>query len=219
MNLETKIRGIFRKGLIKIILYIVILILIIFFVNYLFDYPDIGSIPPFLIPISAFILLVNPYLIWIEALIVLILGYMIVNAFSNVIYSYTERHSGESTASSMRTIVRIAGFAVLLGVVVSIIGVDPTVAVTISSFLGLAIGFAAQNVLGNILAGIVLVISRPFKPGEIITVAGRTGTVKEITLTRTRILLPDGKTEILVPSNLVMTSTIQRPKREDQFKI
>ncbi|MFX1294711.1 MAG: mechanosensitive ion channel family protein [Promethearchaeota archaeon] len=216
MTNKKEVKGFFGRGLIKAIVYILILGIILFLVNYIFGYSEISTIPDFLLPISGFILLLNPYLIWIQVLIVLILGALIVNSISKMVYDYTEERSGEATASSLKTIIRIVGFAILLGVTISLIGVDPTVAITISSFLGIAIGFAAQNVLGNILAGIVLVINRPFKPGETVTVSGRTGVVKEITLTRTRLLLPDGKTMILIPSSVILTSTIQRPKREGE---
>jgi len=211
-----KLSRIFRVGLIKTIVYGIILGLILFAIHYFFGYSELGSIPAFLLPISGIILLINPYLLWIQTLFVLILGILIIRAVGNMIYSYTEKKSGESSASSLKTIVRIAGFAVLLGIVISIIGVDPTVAISISSFLGIAIGFAAQNVLGNVLAGIMLVINRPLKPGETITVSGQTGTVKEITLTRTKIELADGKTMILIPSSTILSSIVQRPKRADE---
>ncbi len=213
MTEEGKVKKFFRSGIFKIVIYSIILALLLFLVNFIFGYSEIGQIPSYLQFMASIILLINPYLIWVRAVLILLFGYLIVSAIGKAVYQYTESHSGESTASSMRTIIRIVGFAILLGVVISIIGVDPTVAVTISSFLGIAIGFAGQNVLGNVLAGIVIVINRPFKPGDLVTVSGRTGTVKEISLTRTRIQLPDGKHEVLIPSMTILTSNIVRETR------
>jgi small-conductance mechanosensitive channel len=69
-------------------------------------------------------------------------------------------------------------------------------------------------VIGNVIAGLVLVLTRPLRPGEQVTIAGRTGTVREITLMRVRILLPNGEDEVLIPSSKILTSTILRKKRD-----
>jgi small-conductance mechanosensitive channel len=164
---------------------------------------------------STIILRINPYIIWIRALIIFIVGFLIVNAFGNAIYDFFDERS-EETASSLRTVTRIVGFGVLLAITVSMLNVDPAAAVAMASFLGIAIGFAGQHVLGEILAGIMIVINRPIKPGEIVTISGRTGVVKEISLTRVRIELPGGKQEVLIPSSVIISSNILRSRRPDE---
>ncbi|MHA1266849.1 MAG: mechanosensitive ion channel domain-containing protein [Candidatus Helarchaeota archaeon] len=217
MTEEEKRKKIRRMGIVKTIIYITILIVSLLAVTFLFGYSDIGSIPPLLLPISGFILLIAPYLIWIQAAIVLIIGFLFVKTLGNTVYAYSKEEYGVSNAATLRTLIRLVGFAIVITVVVSIIGVDPTAAIAISSFLGIAIGFAGQAVIGNFLAGIVLLITRPFKPGETITVKDITGVVKDISLTRTRIELPDGKNVILIPSSVLLSSNIKRPKRKEEY--
>ncbi|MBD3229127.1 MAG: mechanosensitive ion channel [Candidatus Lokiarchaeota archaeon] len=197
-------------GVIKTILYIAVVVIILLIVSYLFGWTNLADVPTILQPIGWFLVLVNPYLIWIQITIVIILGYLIVNTIGNMIFRYIKKYSGRSTASSIRTIIRIVGFGILLAIVASILQVDPAAALTLGSFTGLIIGFATQNVIGNIISGIVLVITRPFKPGEVVTISGRTGTIKEITLMRVILTLPKGENEILIPSSTVLNSLIVR---------
>ncbi|MHA1129479.1 MAG: mechanosensitive ion channel domain-containing protein [Candidatus Helarchaeota archaeon] len=205
-----------RNGILKTAIYIGILAGLLFLINFLFGYSELGVIPSYLLFMASFILWINPYLIWIRALIILIVGLLLVRSIGNTIYSYGKVELDESSASSLRTIFRIISFIIILIVVISIIGVDPTAAVAISSFLGIAVGFAGQNVLGNLLAGILLVVNRPLKPGETITVGDVEGVVKEIGLTRTRVELSDGKNVVLIPSSILLASNIKRPKRKEE---
>ncbi|MEM2448722.1 MAG: mechanosensitive ion channel, partial [Candidatus Bathyarchaeia archaeon] len=70
------------------------------------------------------------------------------------------------------------------------------------------------------IAGMFLVLLRPFKPGDIITVAGQTGVVKDIGIMHTILISEDGSKEILIPSNSVVTAIIvkvRKSKTEDDF--
>lgn len=79
----------------------------------------------------------------------------------------------------------------------------------------LVIGLAAQNTLGQIIAGISLLLYRPFGIGDVLTVSaptGReTGIVKEFTLGYTKLLTEDGRW-IIVPNSVMMTTVIIRNK-------
>jgi small-conductance mechanosensitive channel len=90
--------------------------------------------------------------------------------------------------------------------------VNPAAALTVGSFSGLVVGFATQTILSNVVAGVFLLVSQPFKYGDTITVSGQTGIVKEIRLMHL-VLEPKEKTkEILIPSGSVVTQIIQRTK-------
>lgn len=147
----------------------------------------------------------SPY---INALIVLLLGYKAAGAMGNVIYHSVREVSDHATASSIRTISKIGGVAVLLSLMTSIFGISPSAALTLGSFSGLVVGFATQTVLTHAVAGMFLVISRPFKHGEMITLSGQTGFVKEIKLMHTILQTKDGKKEILIPSGTIIGATI-----------
>ncbi|HDN63092.1 MAG TPA: mechanosensitive ion channel, partial [Candidatus Bathyarchaeota archaeon] len=82
-------------------------------------------------------------------------------------------------------------------------------ALTIGSFGGLVVGFATQTILSHVVAGIFLLLFRPFKYGDLITVAGKTGVVKNITLMHLVLEDQDKENVILIPSGSVVTQIIQ----------
>lgn len=70
----------------------------------------------------------------------------------------------------------------------------------------LAIGLAAQQTLGNTIAGFLLLVDRPFRPGDVIRLqSGESGTIEEIGIRSTRIVLPEGN--LLVVPNAEMANT------------
>ena len=74
--------------------------------------------------------------------------------------------------------------------------------------VGFAIGLAFQGALGNFAAGIMLLIFRPYKVGDVIVVGGQTGTVDEIDLFSTTLDTPDNR-RILIPNASIFGNTIE----------
>ncbi|NIO38375.1 mechanosensitive ion channel [Candidatus Bathyarchaeota archaeon] len=167
------------------------------------------------VPISSGSLISTPlfqpyasFVPYINAAIVLTLGYNTASAIGNIIYHSMREVADHSQASALRTISKIGGVAVLLSLLTSVFGINPSAALTLGSFSGLVIGFATQTVLTHAAAGIFLVISRPFKHGDLVTLSGQTGFVKEIRLMHTILRAEDGKKEILIPSGSIVGATI-----------
>ncbi|MFQ6086072.1 MAG: mechanosensitive ion channel family protein [Candidatus Bathyarchaeia archaeon] len=150
------------------------------------------------------------YLPYIQAALVFLLGYKVVVSLSQAIYYSMRKISDHPTAATTRTITKIAGIAVLLSFLASIFGVSASAALTVGSFSGLVVGFATQTVLKHAIAGIFIALSRPFKHGDLITVAGQTGTVKGISLMHTTLESQQGDKEILIPSGKIIGEIIAR---------
>jgi len=199
-----------RHGTFKTILYIVILAVLLSFFNLLFSWASAEEIPPYLQPYSSVIMLVHPYLIYIQGGLVFVFGYLTVNAISGLMYSYMRRISDHTTAATIRTVTKISGIAVLLSVMTSVFNVNPSAALTVGSFGGLVVGFATQTILSHVVAGVFLLISRPFTISDTVTVAGQTGIVKEVRLMHLVLEAEDGTREILIPSGTVVTQIIQK---------
>ena len=73
--------------------------------------------------------------------------------------------------------------------------------------IGVAIGFAAQDMLKNIFGGLVIITDRPFQVGDKISVAGTYGEVSSIGLRSTRIVTPDDNL-VTVPNAQVVDSQV-----------
>jgi small-conductance mechanosensitive channel len=80
-----------------------------------------------------------------------------------------------------------------------------------ASVISLVLGLAAQNTLGHLIAGVALLLYRPFALGDILVVATPTGkekgTVKAFTLGYTKLVTDDGRW-IVVPNSVMISSVI-----------
>ncbi len=77
-------------------------------------------------------------------------------------------------------------------IVVDSLGIPVTSLVALLSVGSLGITLAAEDVLGNVAGGLVILSSRPFTLGDYIEVSGTSGTVEEITLNHTKLVTMDG---------------------------
>jgi len=76
-----------------------------------------------------------------------------------------------------------------------------------SAVIGLVLGFAAQKILANPLAGILLAISQPIRIGDSVTIEDETGRVADITLAHTFVDTGDGRL-VIVPNETVVTNVV-----------
>jgi small conductance mechanosensitive channel len=97
---------------------------------------------------------------------------------------------------------------VLVIAILNVFGVETTTFAALLAAAGVAIGLAWSGLLGNFAAGAFLVMLRPFKVGDFVTVGGTTGTVEEVGLFATAINTPDN-VRAYVGNNKIMSDTIQ----------
>jgi small conductance mechanosensitive channel len=87
------------------------------------------------------------------------------------------------------------------------VGIKLTAAIAVLGAAALAVAFALQGSLSNFAAGILMVIFKPFKIGDFVTVGGVQGTVQEIQILNTVLNSPDN-VRIIVPNSQVTGGTI-----------
>ena len=97
-------------------------------------------------------------------------------------------------------------------------GVQTTSFAAVLAAAGFAIGLAFQGTLGNFSAGVMLLTFRPFKIGDVVTVAGQTGKVFEIELFTTKLDTPDNR-RLIIPNSSVFGSTIENITHHDKRRV
>jgi len=101
-------------------------------------------------------------------------------------------------------------FAILVGT--DILGIDLTALAVFSGAFGLAVGFGLQKTFGNLLAGIILLMDRSIKPGDVIAVndgiSNTVGQVKRIGLRAVSVITRDKK-EYLIPNENLMINQVE----------
>ncbi len=101
-------------------------------------------------------------------------------------------------------------FAILVGT--DILGIDLTALTVFSGAFGLAVGFGMQKTIGNLIAGIILLMDRSIKPGDVISVADAAGQesfgqIRRIGIRAISVVTRD-KTEYLIPNETLMINQV-----------
>ena len=147
------------------------------------------------------------YLIYLQVGEVAIAGFFVIDIVGSASYKLVAMHS-EQAARAVLSLNRIVGAMVVIAIITSYLSKDPIIAVSVSTISGLVIGFASQNIIGNLIAGMYLIIARPFRIGDAIRVFDSSGTVSGIELLYCRILLENGDVMLAPNSALVTTSIV-----------
>ena len=104
----------------------------------------------------------------------------------------------------------IWAIAILVGI--DVLGIDLTALTVFSGAFGLAVGFGLQKTFGNLIAGLILLMDRSIKPGDVIAVnSGKdvaVGQVKKIGIRAVSITTRD-QIEYLIPNENLMTSQVE----------
>jgi small-conductance mechanosensitive channel len=87
-----------------------------------------------------------------------------------------------------------------------------------AGFLGIVLGLAAQQTLGSLIAGFVLMFARPFEIGDWVRIGEREGIVTEISIVNTRIQTFDGE-YAMIPNDTVGSSEIVNRTRKGRLRV
>jgi small-conductance mechanosensitive channel len=136
--------------------------------------------------------------------------YAVVKLLNRVIGHSIRRASGldptQQLLAQKLSAVAIVTVAFFIGI--DLVGIDLTALAVFSGAFGLAIGFGLQKTFGNLIAGIILLMDRSIKPGDVIVVGDSFGHVTKIGVRAVSIVTRDGK-EHLIPNENLMTQEVE----------
>ncbi len=171
--------------------------------------------------ITAKNLVVDKLQTWFE-LSVQMLPNLLVSAMTLLVFALLARLAGRITGrlslrwsrsrsltSLVGTLTRITIFVVGVFVALTAMELDKTVTSLLAGagILGLAIGFAFQDIVENLISGLILGFRRPFKVGDVISSNGTMGTVRTINLRNTIVENFDGQ-RVLIPNKKVFNDKL-----------
>ena len=96
-----------------------------------------------------------------------------------------------------------------------LLNIDLTAFAVFSGAFGLAVGFGLQKTIGNLIAGIILLLDRSIKPGDVIVIGEAVGQVNKIGVRAVSIVTRDGK-EHLIPNENLMTQAVENWSYSDR---
>ena len=142
------------------------------------------------------------------ALITFIVGLIIIRLITNGLKKLFSRQNYDVTLQGfLASLVGIILKVLLAITVISMLGVQMTSFIALLGAAGLAVGMALSGTLQNFAGGVMLLLFRPYKIGDLIETQGHTGVVKEIQIFNTVLNTPDGKM-VIVPNAPISTNSL-----------
>jgi len=106
----------------------------------------------------------------------------------------------------------------LILVVISQLGIDVTTFAAVIAAAGLAVGFALQGALANFAGGVLIMIFKPYRIGDLIEAQGELGVVKEIEIFTTKMTTPENKLAI-IPNGAMANGNIINYTEEGKIRV
>jgi len=144
----------------------------------------------------------------IAAVLILLIGKWISRKISNLLVKVLEKNNVDVTLVGFLS--NITYYALMIGVVIAAagqLGINTTSFLTIVGAAGLAVGLALKDSLSNFAAGVMLILFRPFRVGDVVNAGGMTGKVEKITIFNTILNTPDNQ-RLIIPNGSVTSGVI-----------
>jgi len=179
---------------------------------------ELGSLTAF-----SFLAVDNPVAVATQAIVsvfIVVGAYVFTGFVKDFVYGLTEdttsltKHQTELLFRSTQ----VSLYVLAILIVLSIWNVNLGGLLVGAGFLGIVLGLAAQQTLGSLIAGFVLMFARPFEIGDWVKIGDREGIVTEISIVNTRIQTFDGEYAML-PNDVVSSSEIVNRTRKGRLRI
>jgi len=145
----------------------------------------------------------------IGVIVLLVIAWIVAGWMKKLVARVVEKRGlDKSLGSFLGSRVRWTIIVLAIIAALGIFGVQTTSFAAVIGAAGLAIGLAMQGSLANLAAGVMLLIFRPFKADDVVSVAGETGKVNEISLFSTTMDTVQNR-RIIVPNRQIFGSVIK----------
>lgn len=153
------------------------------------------------------------------ALAVWIIGGWIIKALINGIGRVMDKSKVDPTLQPfLKSLIGSILKVMLVISVLSMLGIEMTSFIAILGAAGLAVGMALSGTLQNFAGGVMILIFKPFKAGDVIEAQGFIGSVKEIQIFNTILKTPDNKT-IIIPNGGLSTGAMTNFSTEEKRRV
>jgi small conductance mechanosensitive channel len=155
----------------------------------------------------------------VSALLVFVIGITLINWAARMIAKTMTQKKVDASLQTFFSSMFAVGLKVLLLITVAgMLGIQTTSFVAIIGALGLAVGLALQGSLANFAGGVLILMFKPFKTGDLIESGGQTGVVQEIQIFNTILLTGENKT-IILANGAVSNNTIINHSKHGSIRV
>ena len=156
----------------------------------------------------------------IQGLVLMLIFNRIISAIMGPVLDklFAKFNLEQTVKGFLKTLVKVVLNFVALCVVAESIGIPIASVLAVVGLLGLAVSLSVQGALSNVANGFMILLTKPFKVGDYVAVAGIEGFVKEVNMLCTKVLTIDNKL-IIVPNSEAMGGKITNFSSEELRRV
>lgn len=154
------------------------------------------------------------------SILLLTAAYILTRVLRRRLYAYTGQidHVSKHQESVVYRVTQVSVYIAASLVVLSVWDVNLEGLLIGAGFLGIVVGMAARQTLGSLLAGFVLMFSRPFEIGDWVQIGDHEGIVTDISIINTRLRSFDDET-IVLPNDVAGNETIENMTDSERLRL
>ncbi|OLS26659.1 MAG: putative MscS family protein YkuT [Candidatus Heimdallarchaeota archaeon LC_3] len=152
--------------------------------------------------------------------LVIILIYLLQRILQLLVSRAIKRKRGiylEDVINGIRVIIRLGAGIVLLLAIINIYGLPPQISLMVATIIGAVISFSSIQAIQNFVAGLFILVTRPFGIADLVSINGVEGIVSEISLNYTKLRTLD-RTYRFIPNKNIINAIIINYNREMEKK-
>jgi small-conductance mechanosensitive channel len=131
-------------------------------------------------------------------------------------------HRFEKQKGTLAAILRLVHYTIIIigfGIGLQTIGINISALFAAGAVFAIAIGFAMQNIVQNFVSGIILLVERTIKPGDILEIEGNVVKVVDMGI-RTTIVRTWREEELIMPNSILAQATVKNyTMRDNEFRL
>ncbi len=152
------------------------------------------------------------------AILTLVIGMWIIKRVVNTANRHFTSRAEATLGQFISSVVSVLLKAILLIAVASMIGIETTSFIAVLGAAGLAVGLALQGSLSNFAGGVLILMFKPFKVGDLIEAQGHIATVKEIQIFNTILKTADNRI-VIIPNGSLSNGSLVNINQESTRRV
>jgi len=153
------------------------------------------------------------------ALLFLLVGLYVTKIVQKIVFTMMQKsHVDDSLRLFIKSFLGVLLKMLIIVTVLGMVGVQMTSFIALLGAIGLAVGMALSGTLQNFAGGVMILVFKPFKIGDLVQTQGHLGTIKEIQIFVTILLTPDNKT-VIIPNGPISNSDITNYTMQGKIRV
>jgi len=155
------------------------------------------------------------------SILIAVIGILLYRGFNRLILKSSSKNladNNNNVSLILRRVIRYGIFIICTIMILNIFGINTASLIAVLGAAGVAVGLALKDTLGNIAAGIILILMGSFRRGEFVEFGSFSGTVREINLFTTILETPDG-IYISAPNSIIWGSPLRNYSRNGKRRM